>query len=104
MYSFSSASQICDPLPRTINGGSPPTEPNARTGEFTPPGIMLSARCCKRRDSSTFRLIVDGIVAPTTEECQSTGLTTIAAPTARPAQNKLIVYSRFRHHFATSCL
>src|SRR5580693_429663 len=64
MYSFSSASQMCEPLPRTINGGSPPTEPNARTGEFTPPGIMLSARCCKRRDCSTFREGVDGIEAP----------------------------------------
>jgi len=61
MYSFSSASQICDPLPRTINGASPPTERNARTGEFTPPGIMLSARCCSRRDCSVFREVVAGI-------------------------------------------
>src|SRR5258708_5653750 len=61
MYSFSSASQICDPLPRTINGASPPTDRNARTGEFTPPGIMLSARCCRRRDCSVFRDVVDGI-------------------------------------------
>src|SRR5271170_1667340 len=65
MYSFSSASQMCEPFPRTINGGSPPTEPNARTGEFTPPGIMLSARCCRRRDCSVFRDVVDGIKAPT---------------------------------------
>src|SRR5271167_2872741 len=61
MNSFSSASQTCEPFPRTINGGSPPTEPNARTGEFTPPGIMLSARCCKRRERSTFREVADGI-------------------------------------------
>src|ERR1700688_2439283 len=61
MNSFSSASQMCDPLPRTINGGSPPTERNARTGEFTPPGIMLSARCCRRRDCSVFCDVVDGI-------------------------------------------
>src|ERR1700752_2893232 len=61
MYSFSSASQICDPLPRTINGGSPPTARKARTGEFTPPGIMLSARCCRRRDCSVLRVVVDGI-------------------------------------------
>src|SRR5229473_5983485 len=64
MNSFSSASQMCEPFPRTINGGSPPTEPNARTGEFTPPGIRPSARCCKRRDCSTFREVVDGIEAP----------------------------------------
>src|ERR1700688_4793365 len=61
MYSFSSASQMCDPFPRTINGGSPPTAPNALTGEFTPPGIMLSARFCRRRDCSTFRDVIDGI-------------------------------------------
>src|SRR5438309_11280920 len=61
MYSFSSASQMCEPLPRTINGASPPTDRNARTGEFTPPGIMLSARCCNRRDCSVLRDVVDGI-------------------------------------------
>src|ERR1700758_4697251 len=61
MYSFSSASQMWEPLPRTINGGSPPTEPKARTGEFTPPGIMLSARFCKRRDCSVLRDVIDGI-------------------------------------------
>jgi hypothetical protein len=52
---------MCEPLPRTINGGSPPTERNARTGEFTPPGIMLSARCCRRRDCSVLRDVVDAI-------------------------------------------
>src|SRR5262252_8516857 len=61
MYSFSSASHTCDPLPRTINGGSPPTDLNARTGEFTPPGIRLSARCCRRRDCSVLRKVVEGI-------------------------------------------
>src|SRR5580658_10217836 len=61
MNSFSSASQMCEPFPRTINSGSPPTDPNARTGEFTPPGIMLAARSCKRRDCSTFRVVVDGM-------------------------------------------
>src|SRR5579872_546022 len=58
MYSFSSASQMCEPFPRTRNGGSPPTDPKARTGEFTPPGITCSARCCKRRDCSTFRVVI----------------------------------------------
>src|SRR5205807_5498868 len=52
---------MCEPLPRTINGGSPPTARNARTGEFTPPGIMLSARCCRRRDCSTLRDVMEGI-------------------------------------------
>ena len=27
-----------------MNLGTPPTEPNARTGEFTPPGVTLPAR------------------------------------------------------------
>src|SRR5579862_136684 len=94
MYSFSSASQMCEPLPRTINGASPPTDRNARTGEFTPPGIMLSARCCRRRDCSVLREVVDGIessrpLQPTKvrklreRRCQqigSTQSTTIAAP------------------------
>src|ERR1700733_2543437 len=61
MNSFSSASQMCEPFPRTMNSGSAPTERNARTGEFTPPGIMLSARFCRRRDCSVLRNVVDGI-------------------------------------------
>src|ERR1700677_3911143 len=81
MNSFSSASQIWEPFPRRMNGGSPPTEPNARTGEFTPPGIMLSARCCKRRDCSTLRDVVDGIEAPTPQGFQPTHC---AQPTTIP--------------------
>ena len=30
--------------PRTMNLGTPPTAPNARTGEFTPPGVTSRAR------------------------------------------------------------
>src|SRR5215471_21240932 len=73
MYSFSSASHTCEPLPRTINGGSAPTDLNARTGEFTPPGIMLSARCCRRRDCSVWRKVVEGINSsrPGENRCQS---------------------------------
>src|SRR5579872_969536 len=95
MYSFSSASQMCDPLPRTMNGASPPTERNALTGEFTPPGIMLSARCCRRRDCSVLREVVDGIESSRPlqlkvrnlreHRCQQIGSaqpTTIAAPNA----------------------
>src|SRR5271154_6898488 len=101
MYSFSSASQMCEPFARTINGGSPPTEPKARTGEFTPPGIMLSARCCKRRDCSTFRDVVDGIEAPTKEGFQrmrfrATDYYNSATP------DELTRYSSCRHRFATS--
>src|SRR5271163_4045936 len=98
MNSFSSTSQMREPLPRAMNGGSPPTERKARTGEFTPPGIMLSARCCKRRDCSTFREVVEGIECSRRRRCRPTRLTTIAAP----APNELIRYSRCRHHRATS--
>src|SRR6185437_13910074 len=44
MYSLPSASQMREPCPRTIYGGSPPTDLNARTGESTPPGITRHAR------------------------------------------------------------
>ena len=57
MYSFPSASQICEPCPRTMNGASHSTDLNARTGEFTPPGINPSARFCSRRHSSSLRAI-----------------------------------------------
>ncbi len=43
MYSFPSTSQNFDPTPQLINKGSPPTDLNARTGEFTPPGIYFFA-------------------------------------------------------------
>ena len=32
------------PLPDAMNTGVPPTAPNARTGEFTPPGSTAQAR------------------------------------------------------------
>src|SRR5947199_1997981 len=66
MYSLPSASQIREPCPRTMNGGSLSTALKARTGEFTPPGITCSARFCRRRDSSSLRdilgifLVIDG--------------------------------------------
>src|ERR1700731_1662248 len=97
MNSFSSASQMCDPFPRTINGGSPPTDPNALTGEFTPPGIMLSARFCRRRDCSTLREMVDGISTPAKEGAHNDHATDHYNSAAQ-----LIRYSLFRHHSATS--
>ena len=45
MYSLPSMSQIRQPFPRSMKRGVPPTEPKARTGLFTPPGILrLAAR------------------------------------------------------------
>src|SRR5579859_3735872 len=84
MYSFSSASHTCDPLPRTMNGGSPPTERKARTGEFTPPGIMDSARCCKRRDCSVLREVVVGINSSRQGENGCHGISFIVANLGQP--------------------
>src|SRR3954452_9901818 len=76
MYSFSSASTICAPTPRTMMGGSPPTARNARTGESTPPGITRSARCCHLRETFSFRdmrAIVAGQSGFTTERRRHRG-------------------------------
>jgi hypothetical protein len=43
MNSRPSADQTCDPFARAKKIGSPPTPRNARTGEFTPPGMTLQA-------------------------------------------------------------
>src|SRR5882672_1499909 len=48
MYSRPSASQMRLPAPRSMNGGTPPTARNARTGEFTPPGMILRERSNSR--------------------------------------------------------
>src|SRR4051812_29679649 len=55
MYSFASRSQRYAPMPRTMVGGSPPTDLNARTGEFTPPGMTRSARSWAAWESSVLR-------------------------------------------------
>src|SRR2546422_4478687 len=43
MYSLPSTSQTYAPLALLTKNGCPPTARNARTGEFTPPGIYFSA-------------------------------------------------------------
>src|ERR1035438_5338896 len=82
---------MCAPWPRTMNRGSPPTERNARTGEFTPPGITLSALNWRRRDCSVLPHGVDGIESSRQGENgeikestdQPLQATTIAAPQQR---------------------
>src|SRR5580658_8348522 len=101
MNSFSSASQICEPLPRTINRGSPPTEPKARTGEFTPPGIIDSARCCRRRDCSTFRDTVDGIQTPT-KKLDFTGRVGTAAPGCPSCEARLFATDHYTSDHKTN--
>ena len=44
IYRRLSASQRIAPFPRRMNTGSPPTAPNARTGELTPPTRTFWAR------------------------------------------------------------
>src|SRR5882672_4079555 len=44
MYARPSTSQMRLPSPRTMKRGTPPTARNARTGEFTPPGIVFRER------------------------------------------------------------
>src|SRR5438093_820777 len=44
MYSRPSSSRTRAPRPSRKNTGVPPTEPNARTGEFTPPGMRARER------------------------------------------------------------
>jgi hypothetical protein len=89
-----------------MNKGSPPTARNARTGEFTPPGIMLSARSCNFRDFSVLRDVVDAI-DPFRRQKQGSQhfiasskwqANTIAAHRVF----ELIRYSRFCNHLATS--
>src|SRR5215211_8197375 len=55
MYRRPSVSTRYAPSPRATKNGSPPTAPNARTGELTPPGMRASAR--SKSDSATSSLV-----------------------------------------------
>jgi hypothetical protein len=44
MKVFPSTSRTEEPFALSMNRGVPPTDRNARTGEFTPPGIIVFAR------------------------------------------------------------
>src|SRR5690242_12979946 len=56
MYSLPSTSQTRAPLARLTKNGCPPTARNARTGEFTPPGMYFSA---SSKSSLDFECISD---------------------------------------------
>src|SRR5688572_10716913 len=59
MYSRPSTSQTRAPRARSMKRGKPPTARNARTGEFTPPGIRRTARA----NSSALALVaVSGLM------------------------------------------
>jgi hypothetical protein len=44
MKVFPSTSRTAEPFALSMKRGVPPTDPNARTGELTPPGIIVFAR------------------------------------------------------------
>src|SRR3984957_18102482 len=52
-YCRPSTSNRYGPAPRAMNLGTPPTGPNARTGEFTPPGITSTARANNSAERSS---------------------------------------------------
>src|SRR6185437_557859 len=56
MYSRPSSSVMRAPRPSRTNTGTPPTAPNARTGEFTPPGMS----CRERSNSARLRSYIGG--------------------------------------------
>src|SRR5215471_5256029 len=58
MYSLPSASKRWQPSPRAMKMGLPPTLRNARTGEFTPPGMRSRARWKRASDLSVFIVVV----------------------------------------------
>ena len=60
MYSFPSTSKMWEPWPRAMNGGLPPTERNARTGELTPPGMISSALRNNSSDLEWFMFDLSG--------------------------------------------
>src|SRR5580692_5388701 len=56
-YCRPSTSNTYGPAALAMNLGTPPTGTNARTGEFTPPGVTLTARA----NSSAERSLVTGL-------------------------------------------
>src|SRR5262245_13639886 len=54
MYWLPSASTIRAPEALAMKRASPPTDPNARTGLLTPPGMRRRARSIRRCDSLVF--------------------------------------------------
>src|SRR5208283_1958660 len=87
MYSFPSASQMCEPSPRTINGGVPPTARYARTGEFTPPGMTFFARSNSASDFAWFIATFSGNVLARDQPVQEEPEHRLAYRAVQSAQN-----------------
>src|SRR5437667_12328170 len=74
MYSLPSEPHMREPRPRTIIRGSAPTARNARTGEFTPPGMSCSARFWSLRDLSVLRAMASRLTYGISIACQLVAL------------------------------
>src|ERR1700760_2850687 len=68
MYSRPSSSVTRAPRPLRMKTGVPPTAPNARTGEFTPPGIRRVERS-KRSRLRSYIVVSRGIEARERARC-----------------------------------
>src|SRR4029079_934321 len=65
-YSLPSTSVSQAPCAERMKRGVPPTALNARTGEFTPPGVTARARSNRASDADVRRsLVVTGSLSPT---------------------------------------
>jgi hypothetical protein len=60
MYCLPSASKIAEPWPLAIKHGSVPTDPQALTGLFTPPGMVLHALANSSLDFSICESLLSG--------------------------------------------
>src|SRR5699024_9783366 len=62
MYALPSMSTSWLPAPWSMNGGTPPTARNARTGLFTPPGMTLRAASNAAADFSVDRDFIVSLI------------------------------------------
>ena len=76
-----SASVTVAPCARVMNNGCPPTDRNARTGLFTPPGIYFCARANNVFDVALFTVILSSGIA-------SSCLYFVLSPSPRPSPSR----------------
>ena len=64
MNELPSTSKMREPSPRSMNSGSPPTDRNARTGLFTPPGISPTALSINLAERSMASSVLASTLSP----------------------------------------
>src|ERR687890_1465291 len=64
MNGLPSTSKTREPPPRSMNSGSPPTDLNARTGLFTPPGIRPEALSINLAERSMASSVLASTLSP----------------------------------------